>query len=163
MDQKTIKAASKAHALTQLGKEQFDNNKMAVQAIVEDFESGVHWHKVACKTAASPIDIDDLYLLLVSSNQAKNKLHQAVLDLAKPWNKMLIRNKPAEIHLQLVKLVDNLNQAHPRCTPLSVSHWDYVDFDPAFYLKFGMDDSILTLSMTRIAGSCVWLEGGAKC
>ncbi len=157
MDQKTINAAAKEYALDQLGKEQFDNNKAAVRAIADDFKGGVSWFKKLSKTS----DPEAGYFFLTrDSNMAKNKLQQSLLEISKTWDKVLVRNSAVAIQQQLVDIVDALNSEYPRCAPLRVSFSNYETFDPTFYIKFGTDDTIMSLVFRKVSAECSGLVKG---
>ena len=157
MDQKTINAAAKEYALDQLGKEQLDNNKLAVRAISDDFKGGVTW----CKKQGKSKDPEAGYYFLTRSfNMAKNKLQEAILETSKTWHKVLIRNNPLVIQQQLSDLVDELNAKYPRCSPLRVSYFDYEKFDPSFSIKYGNDETVMSLEFRKVAGEYTGLIKG---
>ena len=101
------------------------------------------------------------FFLTKTAFSAKNKLQEALIEAAKPWDKLLIKSTAETIRQQIMDVVKLLNEEHPRCTELWVPHIrQYKGTDPAIYIQFGNNETIMSISLRTLTGVGIGLKKG---
>jgi hypothetical protein len=101
------------------------------------------------------------FFLTKTAFSAKNKLQEALMEAAKPWDRLLIKSTPEAIRNQVIEVVKQLNAEHPRCSELWVPHIrQYKGTDPGIYIQFGNNETIMSISLRTLTGVGIGLKKG---